>query len=127
MTYPEQGDLDRLLDDLTARLSCVRHAVVVTAEGLPRSRSADLTYEQAEYFCALAAVLHNLARTAGSHFGVGNARQSMIELDHGYLVIAAIGTDACLAVLTEEGAAMGFVAFEMNRTVRRLARMLSPA
>ncbi|WP_280394554.1 roadblock/LC7 domain-containing protein [Nocardia brasiliensis] len=126
MTPSEQNGLDRLLDDLTGRLPCVRYAVILSADGLPRSRSTDMTFEDAEHFCALAAVLHNVAGSAGIHFRVGNARQSVIELDRGYLVVAAAGAHTCLAVLTVEAAAMGKVTYEVNRAVQRLAWALPP-
>ncbi|WP_063041612.1 roadblock/LC7 domain-containing protein [Nocardia pseudovaccinii] len=127
MTSSNTTSLDWLLDDLVERLSGVRHAVVLSTDGMLLSRSSELSREQAEHFCALSSALHGLARSAGSHFDVGVVRQTVIELDRGILFVTSAGDNACLSLLTEGTANMGMVAYEMNQTVHRLGAFLSAA
>ncbi|MFE3257908.1 roadblock/LC7 domain-containing protein [Nocardia sp. NPDC059091] len=83
--------LDWLLDDMIARLPGVRYSVVLSTGGLLLGRSAALTRDDAERFCAMASAVHGLARGAGLHFQAGDVCQTMIELDHAVLFITAAG------------------------------------
>jgi len=124
-TSSNTGRLDWLLDDLVRRLAGVRHAVVLSTDGLLLGRSTAMTVEDAEHFCAMASAMHSLARSAGSHFDGGGVRQTVIELDRAVLFLTSAGSNACLALLTSETANMGMVAYEMNQTVQRVGTFLS--
>ncbi|MFE2999258.1 roadblock/LC7 domain-containing protein [Nocardia sp. NPDC059246] len=118
-------NLDWLLDDMIARLPGVHCAVVLSTDGLPLGRSAALSRDDAERFCAMASAMHSLARGAGLHFAVGGVCQTMIELDHAALFITAAGDNACLALLAGENADLAMAAYELNRTVDRVGAHLS--
>ncbi|MFI7321283.1 roadblock/LC7 domain-containing protein [Streptomyces venezuelae] len=119
------GELDWLLDDLVLRVSDVRHAVVLSNDGLPVGASTALTREDAEHLAAVASGFHSLAKGAGRHFGAGGVRQTMVEMDDAFLFVAAAGDGSCLAVLTAVTADIGLVAYEMARMVRRVGEHLS--
>jgi predicted regulator of Ras-like GTPase activity (Roadblock/LC7/MglB family) len=125
VTSPNTGRLDWLLDDLVRRLAGVRHAVVLSTDGLMLGHSTAMTLEDAEHFCAMASALHSLARSAGNRFDAGLVRQTVIELDRAVLFVTSAGDNACLALLTSETANMGMVAYEMNQTVQRVGSYLS--
>ncbi len=72
------GELDWLLDDLVLRVSEVRHAVVLSNDGLAVGASTDLKREDAEHLAAVASGFHSLAKGAGRHFGAGRRAS-----DHG--------------------------------------------
>lgn len=127
MTSANTHTLDWLLDDLVQRLTGVRHAVVLSTDGLPLGRSTAMSVEDAEHFCALSSAMQGLARSAGKRFDSGDVRQVVIELDRGILFVTAAGSNACLAVLTATSAHMGAVAYEMNQTVQRVGPHLSTA
>ena len=99
-TAQRSGELDWLLDDLVLRVSEVRHAVVLSNDGLAVGASSDLRREDAEHLAAVASGFHSLAKGAGRHFGAGGVRQTMVEMDDGFLFVAAAGDGSCLAVLT---------------------------
>ena len=126
MTTPTRN-LDWLLDDLVAHIPGVRHAVVLSTDGLLLGRSTIMPVEDAEHFAAMAATLHGLARSAGHRFTGGTVRQTVIELDHAVMFATAAGHNACLALLTDETANMGMVAYEINQTVHRVGTFLSAA
>ena len=72
-----------------------------------------------------AAGLQSLASGAGQHFGVGEVRQTIIELEQALLFITAAGHGSCLAVLCPANADAGLVAYEMAILVKRVGQHLS--
>ncbi|MER6133009.1 roadblock/LC7 domain-containing protein [Streptomyces sp. NPDC001815] len=126
-TAARSGELDWLLDDLVIRVAEVRHAVVLSNDGLAVGASSDLRREDAEHLAAVASGFHSLAKGAGRHFGVGGVRQTMVEMDDGFLFVAAAGDGSCLAVLSTVTADIGLIAYEMARLVKRVGEHLYSA
>lgn len=118
------GELDWLLDDLVTRVREVRHAVVLSNDGLAVGSSSALSREDAEHLAAVASGFHSLAKGAGRHFRTGGVRQTMVEMDEGFLFVAAAGDGSCLAVLSAAGADIGLIAYEMARLVKRVGEHL---
>jgi predicted regulator of Ras-like GTPase activity (Roadblock/LC7/MglB family) len=115
------GQLDWLLDDLVQRVPEITKAVILSQDGMTLGASNTLGRDDAEHLAALAAGFQSLARGAGQHFGGGNARQTIIEMEAGFLLVTAAGSGTCLAVITGPGADLGLVAYEMAVMVRRSA------
>ncbi|MGV9320190.1 roadblock/LC7 domain-containing protein [Streptomyces sp. NPDC003660] len=121
------GELDWLLDDLVRRVSEVRHAVVLSNDGLAVGASTGLGRDDAEHLAAVASGFNSLAKGTGRHFGAGGVRQTMVELDDAFLFVVSAGDGSCLAVLTAATADIGLVAYEMARLVRRVGEHLYTA
>jgi predicted regulator of Ras-like GTPase activity (Roadblock/LC7/MglB family) len=121
----QPGQLDWLLDDLVARVAKVTKAVILSRDGLTIGASAALTREDSEYLCAAAAGLQSLARGTSQHFGAGSVRQTIIEMESAFLFVMAAGEGSCLAALTEPGADVGLVAYEMALLVTRVGDHLA--
>ena len=113
------GQLDWLLDDLVRRVGHVTKAVILSQDGMALGASETLGRDDAEHLAALAAGFQSLARGAGRHFGGGGVRQTIIEMESGYLLVSAAGSGTCLAVIAEPDADLGLVAYEMAILVRR--------
>jgi predicted regulator of Ras-like GTPase activity (Roadblock/LC7/MglB family) len=113
------GQLDWLLDDLVRRVAHISKAVILSQDGLALGASGTMHRDDAEHLAALAAGFQSLARGAGQHFGGGAVRQTIIEMEAGYLLVTAAGSGTCLAVLAHQGADLGLVAYEMAVLVRR--------
>ncbi len=113
------GQLGWLLDDLVRRVGHVTKAVILSQDGMALGASETLERDDAEHLAALAAGFQSLARGAGRHFGGGGVRQTIIEMESGFLLVSAAGSGACLAVIAEEGADLGVVAYEMAILIRR--------
>jgi predicted regulator of Ras-like GTPase activity (Roadblock/LC7/MglB family) len=111
--------LDWLLDDFVRRVSQVSKAVILSQDGIALGASQTLERDDAEHLAALAAGFQSLARGAGRHFGGGGVRQTIIEMESGFLLVSAAGSGTCLAVIAEQGADLGLVAYEMAILVRR--------
>jgi predicted regulator of Ras-like GTPase activity (Roadblock/LC7/MglB family) len=119
------GDLNWLLEDLVQRVADVRHAVLLSADGLLVASSADIGRADAEHLSAVASGFHSLARGAGRHFDGGSVRQTVVELDTGFLFVTAAGNGANLAVVAFSSCDVGLVAFEMNLLIQRVGQSLS--
>lgn len=123
MTDP--GDLNWLLDGLVTQVAQVRHAVVLSADGLVIGASRDLVREDAEHLAALASGFQSLARSTGEQFQGGGVRQTIVEMDDAFLFVTAAGQGACLAVIADGTADVGVIAYEMAMLVTRVGRHLS--
>jgi predicted regulator of Ras-like GTPase activity (Roadblock/LC7/MglB family) len=119
------GELNWLLDDLVSRVAHVRQAVVLSRDGLAVGASQGLTREDAEHLSALSAGVQSLARGTGRHFGGGEVRQTIIEMDSAFLFVTAAGKGSCLAVLSEADADVGLIAYEMAVLVKRVGHHLA--
>jgi len=118
-------DISWLVNDLVERVAHVEQAVVLSHDGLLIAKSAGLSREDAEHMSAVAAGLHGLARGAGRRFGRGAVRQTIIEMETGFLFVTAGGNGACIAVLGSEDADVGLSAYEMEMLVARVGQYLS--
>jgi predicted regulator of Ras-like GTPase activity (Roadblock/LC7/MglB family) len=112
-------DLAWLLDDLAGRVEDFQRAVILSRDGLVVAASSDLGREDAEHLSALAAAVQSLARGAGEWFGVGEVRQTIIELEYALLFVTAAGHGSCLAALCAANADAGLIAYEMAMLVKR--------
>ena len=119
------SDLTWLVDDLVDRVAEVRHAVVLSADGLRITSSRSLNREDAEHLSAVAAGLQSLARGVGGRFEAGDVQQTVIEMDRGFLFVIAAGHGACLAVMGAADADVGLVAYEMAMLVARAGEFLA--
>lgn len=119
--------LDWLLDDLTKRVERVRHALVLSNDGLVTGASEGLAREDAEHLAAVASGLHSLAKGSGHHFRAGRVRQTMVEFDEGLLFVTAAGDGSCLCVLSGADSDMGQIAYEMTLLVNRVGEHLGVA
>jgi predicted regulator of Ras-like GTPase activity (Roadblock/LC7/MglB family) len=119
------AELVWLLDDLVSRVPEVERALILSRDGLAVAVSSEMKREDAEHLSAIAAGFQSLARGMGGHFGGGNARQIMVEMDGYFLFVTAAGKGSCLAVLTSSNTDVGLVAYEMAVLVKRVGRHLS--
>ncbi|WP_436777881.1 roadblock/LC7 domain-containing protein [Yinghuangia sp. YIM S09857] len=127
MTQPTTATdsrLDWLLTDLVRRVPGTRHAVVLSQDGLVMSHSETFDRDQAEQLAAAASGLSSLARSVGRSFQGGPVRQTLIEMEDAFLFLTAAGRGAHMAVLTDQRADVGVVAFEMNTLVKQVGEYL---
>ncbi|MFE0039530.1 roadblock/LC7 domain-containing protein [Streptomyces sp. NPDC059015] len=124
-TTHKPGEIDWLLDDLVSRVPQIRHAVVLSSDGLVVGACGSVSQEDAEVFAAISSGFHSLAKGAGRHFEAGDVVQTVAELKGGMLFVVAAGEGSCLAVLSSTGADVGVVAYEMATLVRRVGEHLT--
>lgn len=119
------ADVSWLVNDLVDRVAHVHQAVVLSHDGILIAKSTGLSREDAEHLSAVASGMHGLARSAGRRFGRGTVRQTIIEMEAGFLFVTAGGNGACIAVLATEDADVGLIAYEMEMLVARVGQYLS--
>jgi predicted regulator of Ras-like GTPase activity (Roadblock/LC7/MglB family) len=124
MVTANASELNWLLDDLVSRVVGAERAVVLSADGLLVGKSRELSREDGEHLSAMSSAFQSLARGVGRHFGGGQVRQTVVELEHSFLVVTAAGQGACLALLTSATADLGMVAYEMNLLVKQVGSVL---
>ena len=121
------GELDWLLDDLGTRVAQIDKSVILSRDGLVIGASASLRREDAERLSAVASGFQSLATGVGQHFSGGAARQTIVEMEAGFLFVTEAGAGSCLAVLAAADADVGLIAFEMAVLVKRVGEHLAVA
>lgn len=119
------GQLDWLLDDLTARVPDITAGVILSRDGLAMAASGTVTRDDAEYLSAAASGFQSLAKGTSQNIGGGNVRQTMVEMEAAILFIMSAGEGSTLAVVAEQGADLGQVAYEMTLLVRQVGHHLN--
>jgi predicted regulator of Ras-like GTPase activity (Roadblock/LC7/MglB family) len=105
-----------MLEKLTVK--GVRHAVVLTSDGLPKARSERTSSEVADRLAATCAGLKSLGQSVASEFGTGGTpRQVLVEFDGGFLFVRGAGDGSCLAVVTEPVVDPALIAQQMQAQV----------
>ena len=126
------GDQNWMLDEVTG-VRGVRHAVVLSADGLVRAQSAHTSRDDAERLAAACAGLKSIGQSLARQFGVGgiSSRQVMVEFDGrgGYLFVRGAGDGSHLAVVTDYTIDPGLIAQQMQTQVLKigLANLSTPA
>jgi len=121
----QSGPLDWLLDDLVTRVATVAKAVILSRDGLAVGSSDSMTREDSEYMSAAAAAFQSLANGISQQFGGGTVRQTVIEMESAFLFVMAAGEGSCLAVLADQSADVGLVAYEMALLVTRVGQHMA--
>ncbi|WP_327063636.1 roadblock/LC7 domain-containing protein [Kitasatospora purpeofusca] len=114
-----------LVDELHAlrdRVMGVGESVISTADGM--LVAADTATVHPESAAALAAAMLGLGRRTAAEFGVGGLRDVVTRCNGGYVVVLAIGEQALLVILGDEGLDVVGLHRESPATVRRLGELL---
>ncbi|WP_079038883.1 roadblock/LC7 domain-containing protein [Streptomyces sp. NBRC 110028] len=127
-TQQAKESTDWLLEELITQVPEIRHAIVLSGDGLPVGTSKTLSRDDTERFAAIASGFHSLAKGTGRHFRAGRVVQTLVELEEGFLFVVTAGEGSCLAVFSDAGGDVGLVAYEMARLVKRVgAHLGTPA
>src|ERR687891_3023683 len=103
----------------------VSHAMVVSADGLPVAVSERLDRPRADQLAAIASGLASLTQGASRCFEGGLVKQTVVEMEGGFLFVMAISDGSSLAVLATLGCNVGVVAYEMAVLVARAGDVLT--
>ena len=107
-------DPARLIAELTERIPGMRHALVVSADGVPVAASDGIPPGRLEQLAAITSGLVSLAEGAARVFDGGGVTQAVVVMAECTLVIMAIDDGSCLAVLVTAAADLDHVAYEMT-------------
>ncbi|KOX18529.1 dynein regulation protein LC7 [Saccharothrix sp. NRRL B-16348] len=115
-----------MVDDFVARVAGVAHAIVVSADGLLLASSERLPIDRAEQLAAVASGLVSLNLGAARCFEAGDVKQTVVEMERGYLFLMSISDGSCLAVLAAPNCDIGLIGYAMTRLVERVGVQLTP-
>ena len=121
---PDERNLDWLVSRFVEEVTDAAHAILVSADGLLMASSESIPDERAEQVAAVSSGLASLAVGAARLFDGGAVLQTVVEMEHGYLMLMSVGDGSNLTVLTEEAADIGQVGYEMALLVERVGRMV---
>ncbi len=123
-TTATEPSLGWLVSAFTKEVPGVAHAVLVSADGLLVAASDAMPRDRADQMSALTAGLTSLTVGAAQLFTAGRVVQSVIEMEHGFLLLMSVGDGSHLAVIAAAGCDIGLVGYEMTLLVDRVGRMV---
>lgn len=123
----QDNPLDWLVSKFARDIPGVAHAVLVSVDGLLIASSAHLPGERADQLAAVTSGLASLAAGAAQLFEGGRVLQSVVEMDHGYVLIMQVGDGSQLATLAAKNCDIGQVGYEMALLAERVGGVVSSA
>lgn len=126
-TGPANGQLDWLLTDFMRGTPGVRHALVVSGDGLLLAASERVGEMLGDQLSAAASGLVSLARGAAQLVEMTPVSQTIVEMSGGYLFLTSISRGSTLAVVADRQCDMGMVGYEMTMLASRVGHALTPA
>lgn len=113
------------LKSLRERVMGISESVISTADGL--LVAADTATVHPESASALSAAMLGLGRRTAAEVGLGGLRDVVTRCNGGYVVVLAIGEQALLMVLGDEGLDVAGLHREAPASIRRLGGLLGVA
>jgi predicted regulator of Ras-like GTPase activity (Roadblock/LC7/MglB family) len=114
--------LDWFVSNFVRDVPGVSHAILVSADGLLMASSAHLPPDRADQLAAVTSGLASLSTGAARLFDAGGVRQSIVEMDEGYLLLMGVGNGSYLAALASISSDVGQVGYEMAVLVDRVGK-----
>jgi predicted regulator of Ras-like GTPase activity (Roadblock/LC7/MglB family) len=126
MPSAEAENLNWLINDLVERVPGLAHAIVVSADGLLIIKSDGIPQDRAEQLSAVASGLVSLTRGAARCFDADDVKQTVVEMNPGFLLLMSISDGSILTTLAGRGCDIGLVGYEMTLLVKRVGELLTP-
>lgn len=122
------ADLSWMLEDIVHNVPRARHAVLLSADGLPRGATEGLAEKEVRTISAAMAGMQSLSRATAHFAGPEKDRQwnqTIIEFSHGWSFLIGAGQGAYLAAAAAPDVDMQQISFRMHRLVARLGNNLT--
>ncbi len=122
------ADLSWMLEDIVHNVPRARHAVLLSADGLPRGATEGLAEKEVRTISAAMAGMQSLSRATAHFAGPEENRQwnqTIIEFSHGWSFLIGAGQGAYLAAAAAPDVDMQQISFRMHRLVARLGNNLT--
>lgn len=115
-----------LISNFVAATPGVRHALIVSSDGLPLLASEGLPADLADPLAAITSGILSLGNNLASQVDAGGCDQILLRLTRGHFVFMGIGDLAGLGVLVQADANLGAVAHQMAQLVGSVGHALTP-
>lgn len=120
-------NLNWLVAKFAQQVTAVRQAVVASADGLPLAVSEHVDRESAERLAAVASGMIGLAYGSAGRFGAGPVANVIVEMERGWLFVTGIRDGSLMCVVTDKGADIGTLGYEIAVFADRAGDVLTPA
>jgi uncharacterized protein len=120
----QENPLGWLVSKFARDIPGVAHAVLVSVDGLLIAASEHLPAARADQLAAVTSGLASLSAGAAQLFDGGRVLQSVVEMDHGYVLIMQVGDGSQLATLASKSCDIGQVGYEMALLVERVGAVV---
>jgi uncharacterized protein len=124
---PAAARLDWLIGDFAQAVPGVRHALVVSRDGLRLATSDGLPTDLADRLAAAASGLVSLARGSARVLDAEPVNQTIIEMDGGYLFVTSLSQGSTLSVFADRECDIGLLGYEMTLLGARVGHVLTSA
>lgn len=124
------SDLSWMLDDIVNNVPGARHAVLLSADGLPRASTEGLGERDLVTISTAMSGIQALSRATAPFVGTAPAAswtQTIIEFQHGWIFLIGAGQGAYLAAAAEPHVDMQQISYRMHRLVARLGHNMTSA
>jgi predicted regulator of Ras-like GTPase activity (Roadblock/LC7/MglB family) len=120
------NDLSWMLDS-ALEIPGALHAVLISADGLQRARSKDVSKDDADKAAAAMSGLQSLSRSLAFFCDGFDLRwqQTLVEFDGGWIFLISAGAGAYLAVSASSDVDMADITFRMQQLVGQLGKVLT--
>ncbi|MCX4237635.1 roadblock/LC7 domain-containing protein [Streptomyces sp. NPDC020707] len=121
-------EMSWMVKDIVDNVPGARHAVVLSADGLPRGATDRLTEKDVKTISAAMSGMQSLSRATAHFAGAAPEQQwnqTVIEFSHGWVFLIGAGQGAYLAAAAEPDVDLQQLSFRMNRLVARLGSNLT--
>ena len=119
-------DFGWLLDNCATATPGVRHALIVSSDGLPLITAGDMSADLADPLAAMTSGIISLGNNIAAKVGEAGCDQLMLKFPAGHFLFMSIGSLAGFAVLARDGANLGVVAHQMAQLVDAVGHVLTP-
>jgi predicted regulator of Ras-like GTPase activity (Roadblock/LC7/MglB family) len=123
---PSSTSLDWLLTNFARQVPDIVHALTVSTDGLRLATSEHLSIDLADQLAAVMSGLASLTTGAARCLSTGQVRQTIVDMDHGTMLIMIAGDRALVGVVAAPGCDLGQVGYETAMLVQRVADALEP-
>jgi predicted regulator of Ras-like GTPase activity (Roadblock/LC7/MglB family) len=121
------ADFTWLLNRFATETAGVVDVIAVSSDGLLIAVSQLREHAHSERLAAIVSGITSLAAGASGNYGLGGLNKVIIDLEHGHVLVSAIGAGAVLGVVTSKEAKLGNIAYEMTVFANRAGAALNPA
>lgn len=121
------NNVNWLMANFVRNTAGVEQAVAVSSDGLLIALSSQLERAAADKLAAIITGMRALAHGAAAELGRGPLMQVLVEMNKGYLFVAAISGGSTLGVVAERDCDLGLVGYEITLLVERVGAQLTPA
>jgi predicted regulator of Ras-like GTPase activity (Roadblock/LC7/MglB family) len=115
-----------LLDNFVRTVPGSRHTLVVSADGLLMAMSEQLDRTSGDQLAAIISGMASLTRAGARQVDGGNVRQTILEMDNGFLFLMNVSNGSVLGVIADASCDIGLIGYEMALLVSRTEATLTP-